>query len=418
MLAFQTSLFLPTLTGRSSSSSSRNERSVNGLQLNKHQHGRFCFSPLPFIVTTHQRRSDSHGYHTTLPYSTTALLRHSASVTASPRAAEASAGPLLPPPYRHFLHVDDLSTDEILVVLREAQRLKASNALNDPSFHPLLGKAMSMVFAKPSARTRVSFETAMYKSGGHALCLGPEVGVNTRERAKDIARVLSGMTDMIMARLFGHDDLIELAEYASVPVINGLTDYNHPCQIMADALTMMEHYTPSSSSGSTPLDGVKVVYVGDGNNIVHSWLELAARIPELQFTCCCPKGYEPDMQLFERVKSEWNDNVALSHDPMTAVQGAHFVYTDVWASMGQKEEVDQRVRDFAGFQVNEQLMANTKASGNENGAKFLHCLPAERGRECTDEVVEAEYSLVFEQAENRMHAQLGIMLHCMGVLQV
>lgn len=274
-----------------------------------------------------------------------------------------------------------------------------------------------MVFAKPSARTRVSFETAMYKSGGHALCLGPEVGVNTRERAKDIARVLSGMTDIIMARLFGHDDLIELAEHASVPVINGLTDYNHPCQIMADALTIMEHYPPPSSDNKTPLDGVKVVYVGDGNNIVHSWLELAARIPGLEFTCCCPKGYEPDMKLFERVRTEWNANVTLSHEPTIAVQGAHFVYTDVWASMGQKEEVDQRVRDFAGFQVNEQLMAHSKTNGNEKGAKLLHCLPAERGRECTDEVLEAEYSVVFEQAENRMHAQLAIMLHCMGLLQ-
>lgn len=258
-----------------------------------------------------------------------------------------------------------------------------------------------MLFAKPSARTRVSFETAMFKTGGHALCLGPEVGVGTREVAKDVSRVLSGMTDMIMARLFKHDDIVELASYATVPVINGLTDYNHPCQIVADALTILE------CRGS--IEGAKVVYVGDGNNIVHSWLELAAITP-ISFTCSCPSGYTPDAELVKKAKASGLSDIVISHEPMSDVRGADFVYSDVWASMGQKEEIAERERAFKDFQVNAEMM---KAAGD--GCKFLHCLPAERGRECTDEVMEAPSSVVFQQAENRMHAQIAVMLKCMGV---
>lgn len=322
------------------------------------------------------------------------------SMTAPERAAVASKGPCLASPYRHFLHVDDLSSSELMEVLDTAQKIKSRDLLNDTSYKPLDGKAMAMLFAKPSSRTRVSFETAMYKAGGHALCLGPEVGVNTREAAKDVSRVLSGMTDMIMARLFAHEDIVELAEKASVPVINGLTDYNHPCQIVADALTIAE------CRGS--VEGAKVVYIGDGNNIVHSWLELAARIG-FDFTCCCPEGYLPDMKLFEKVKAAGVSNVKIDHEPMEAVKDADFVYTDVWASMGQKEEIEERERAFKGFQVTSDLMKLT------NNGKLLHCLPAERGRECTDEVLESENSVVFQQAENRMHAQIAIMLKCMGV---
>ncbi|KAI0565673.1 Aspartate/ornithine carbamoyltransferase [Gracilaria domingensis] len=306
----------------------------------------------------------------------------------------------LPTTQSHFLHVDDFSAQQLRDVLRIADELKKRDSLNDPDFLPLKKKAMSMVFAKPSARTRVSFETAVFKSGGHALCLGPEVGVNTREAAKDVSRVLSGMTDIIMARLFAHNDILEMAEYASVPVINGLTDYNHPCQIVADALTILE------SRGS--IDGAHVVYVGDGNNIVHSWFELAALLP-IRFTCACPKGYLPNMQLFEKVQNMGISEVSISHDPQEAVRNADFVYTDVWASMGQKEEAIERVKTFKDFQITGEMMKQT------NGGKFLHCLPAERGRECTDEVMEADYSIVFQQAENRMHAQLAIILACMGI---
>eukprot|EP00171_Calliarthron_tuberculosum_P020107 IDg20107t1 len=198
---------------------------------------------------------------------------------------------VLPEGQSHFLHVDDWSSDQLRAVLHSAQDIKKK--MNDPTYQPLFGKAMSMVFAKPSARTRVSFETGMFKLGGHALCLGPEVGVGTREAPRDVARVLAGMTDVVMARLYAHGDLIEIAAHSRVPVINGLTDYNHPCQIVADALTVIE------TRGE--LDGAKVVYVGDGNNIVHSWLELAARLP-LHFVCCCPTGFEPDAHAVARAR--------------------------------------------------------------------------------------------------------------------
>lgn len=298
------------------------------------------------------------------------------------------------------MHVDDLSYPEFSSILKAARVIKDQDLLNNPGYRPLLNKAMSMVFAKPSVRTRVSFETAMFKMGGHALVLGPEVGVNTREAAVDVARVLSGMTDVIMARLFGHTDLAQLAEMATVPVINGLTDYNHPCQIVADALTIVE------TRGK--LEGAKVVYVGDGNNIVHSWLELAAIAP-IDFTCCCPEGFLPDMGLVERVRELGKSDVRISHVPMEAVKGADYIYADVWASMGQKEEIAERERKFKDFQITGELM---KATGVDT--KFLHCLPAERGRECTNEVMEAPYSVVFQQAENRMHAQVAIILACMG----
>lgn len=323
------------------------------------------------------------------------------SLTAPKPAADAAKGPCLPPGQMHFLHVDDLSYPQFSAIVEAAKLIKDKDLLNDPSYHPLLNKAMSMVFAKPSARTRVSFETAMFKMGGHALVLGPEVGVNTREAAVDVARVLSGMTDVIMARLFAHTDLVQLAEKASVPVINGLTDYNHPCQIVADALTIVE------TRGK--LEGAKVVYVGDGNNIVHSWLELAAIAP-IDFTCCCPEGFLPDMELVGRARKLGQSDVKISHVPKEAVKGADYIYSDVWASMGQKEEIAERERKFKDFQVNGELM---KATGIDT--KFLHCLPAERGRECTDEVMEAPYSVVFQQAENRMHAQVAVILACMGV---
>lgn len=322
------------------------------------------------------------------------------SLTAAKQAADAAKGPALPENQSHFLHVDDLSYPQLSSILSVAKRIKDEDLLNNHQYAPMKTQAMAMVFAKPSSRTRVSFETAMFKMGGHALVLGPEVGVNTREAAGDVARVLSGMTDMIMARLFEHTDLVQLAEKATVPVINGLTDYNHPCQIVADALTVVE------TRGK--LEGAKIVYVGDGNNIVHSWLELAAIAP-IDFTCCCPEGFLPDMRLVERVRELGKSDVKISHVPMEAVKGADFIYTDVWASMGQKEEIAERERKFKDFQVTGELM---KATGVDT--KFLHCLPAERGRECTDEVMEAPYSIVFQQAENRMHAQVAIILNCIG----
>lgn len=289
-------------------------------------------------------------------------------------------------------------------MLRRASEVKTVLKSGDSSdYKPLDGKTMAMIFTKPSMRTRVSFETGFYKLGGHAIYLGPDtIEFGKREATKDIARVLSRYNDVIMARLFAHSDLLELAEYSSSPVINGLTDYNHPCQIMADALTMQEVLGK--------VEGTKVVYVGDGNNITHSWLRLAA-VLNFEFVCACPEGFDPDAATVERAQNgPAGSKVSVTHDVMDAVKGADVVYTDVWASMGQKEEADARKKAFAEFCVDEAMMAQ---AGSQ--AIFLHCLPAERGIETVDAVVEAPYSHVFQQAENRMHAQNAVMLHCMGM---
>jgi len=252
-------------------------------------------------------------------------------------------------------------------------------------------------------RTRISFETGFYRLGGHAIYLGPDtIEFGKREATKDIARVICRYNDVIMARLFAHEDLLELAEYSSSPVINGLTDYNHPCQIMADALTINEEL------GS--IEGKKVVYVGDGNNIVHSWVRLAARLP-FEFVCACPRGFEPDEATTAMANAAGVGTAAVSNDVWDAVKGADVVYTDVWASMGQKEEAEKRKRVFKDFQVNDAMMQHAGPQ-----AIFMHCLPAERGIETVDSVVEAPYSKVFQEAENRMHAQNAVMLHCLDVL--
>eukprot|EP00850_Spirogloea_muscicola_P017350 SM000148S01027 [mRNA] locus=s148:177875:182261:- [translate_table: standard] len=308
-------------------------------------------------------------------------------------AAGAGGGPT------HFLHIDDFDKAAVLGMLDTAQRVKATVKAGDRSFQPFAGKSMAMIFTKPSLRTRLSFETGFFLLGGHAVYLGPDdIQLGKREETRDIARVLSGYNDMIMARLFAHQDLLDLAKYASIPVINGLTDYNHPCQIMADALTIIEHLGK--------LEGIKVVYVGDGNNIVHSWLRLAMVVP-FHFVCACPKGFEPDAATVEAVRTSGAGTVEISNDPLDAVRGADVVYSDVWASMGQKEEASKRMQLFQGFQVNEGMM---EQAGKQ--AVFMHCLPAERGTEVTDGVIEAPYSIVFQQAENRMHAQNAVMLHC------
>jgi ornithine carbamoyltransferase len=248
----------------------------------------------------------------------------------------------------------------------------------------------------PSTRTQ-----GFFKLGGHALYLGPnDIQLGKREPTQDIARVLSRYNDMIMARLFAHQDIIDLAEHSTSPVVNGLTDYNHPAQIMADIMTVREHLGR--------YEDVKIVYVGDGNNIVHSWLRLAARL-RMEFVCACPEGFDPDPATLARARAAGLSTITVSHDPYDAVRGADVVYTDVWASMGQKEEAEARRKAFQGFQVNEAMMA---AAGPQ--ARFMHCLPAERGVECTGGVVESAASIVFDQAENRMHAQNGVMLHCMG----
>ncbi|CAI0436100.1 unnamed protein product [Linum tenue] len=324
----------------------------------------------------------------------------SSSVTSSPPAPAFGKEK---PQWNDFLHIDDFDKATIMKMLDRAAEVKALLKSGERVYLPFKGKTMAMIFAKPSMRTRVSFETGFFLLGGHAIYLGPDdIQMGKREETRDVARVLSRYNDVIMARVFAHQDILDLAKYSSVPVINGLTDYNHPCQIMADALTMIEHVGQTCHK-------LQVVYVGDGNNIVHSWLLLASVVP-FHFVCACPKGFEPDQKTVEKARRAGISKIEITNDPKEAVRGADVVYSDVWASMGQKEEAAHRRQVFQGFQVDEQLM---KLAGPR--AYFMHCLPAERGVEVTDAVIEAPNSIVFAQAENRMHAQNAIMLHALGL---
>ncbi len=301
---------------------------------------------------------------------------------------------------RDFIHITDFTADEIWETFDIAKTVKEKFKHRE-DYKPFKNHSMAMVFQKPSARTRVSFETGFFRLGGHALYLGPsDISIGKREAVKDIARVLSRYNDVIMARLFDHEHITELAEFAKVPVINGLTDYNHPCQIMADMFTILEH--------RKNLDHLKIVYVGDGNNIVNSWLRLAQVLP-FHFVCACPKGYTPDVKTLNRTQDLGLSRVEISHEPLVAVKNADVVYTDVWASMGQKDEAEERRERFQGFQVNSKLMA---ATGKD--AYFMHCLPAERGVETTDAVLESKNAIIFDEAENRMHVQNAILLKITG----
>ena len=301
---------------------------------------------------------------------------------------------------RDFLHITDFTSAEVMETLELARVVKAKLKSGE-DFKPFKDLSMAMIFTKPSARTRISFETGFYRLGGHAVYLGPsDIDIGKREAVKDIARVISRYNDIIMARLFDHAHILELAEYADVPVINALTDYNHPCQIMADILTILEH--------RGHLEDLKVVYIGDGNNIVNSWLRLSQRIP-FHFVCACPEKYTPDPATVKAARDTGLSIIDIRHDPLAAAKDADVIYTDVWASMGQKHEKEERMKHFQGFQVNETVMA----AAREN-ALFLHCLPAERGLEVTDGVIEGKGSVVFDEAENRMHVQNALMLKITG----
>ncbi len=298
---------------------------------------------------------------------------------------------------KHFLHISDYSDSELWEILNLAKDLK-EKFHKKQDYSPFNNRSLAMIFAKPSARTRVSFETGFEWMGGHALFLGPnDIGIGKREAIKDISRLFSRYNDIMMARLFDHAHILELAEYSTIPVINGLTDYNHPCQIMTDIFTVWEHLGA--------IDNPKIVYMGDGNNIVHSWLHLAMRLP-INFVCCCPEGYRPDQDTLDKAIDAGISKINISHNPAEAIANADIVYTDVWASMGQKDEAIEREKIFSNFQVNESLIEN---SGKNT--LFMHCLPAERDREVTDGVMEADYSIVFDQAENRMHIQNAIMVY-------
>ncbi len=300
----------------------------------------------------------------------------------------------------NFISIYDLSADEINETLDLAIEIKAKLKAGE-NYKPLEGKTLSMIFAKPSARTRISFETGIKKLGGYALYLSPDdISMGKREAVKDIARVISRFNEGIMARLFSHDHMLELAEFASIPVINGLTDYNHPCQIMGDILTVKEH--------RGDLKDLKIAFIGDGNNVANSWVNLAAKIP-MHFVLAGPEGFGSDPETWSRSEEAGLSTLEITHDPAEAVKDADVVYTDVWASMGQESESADRAEKFQPFQLNSQLMSNAKES-----TLVMHCLPAHRGDEITDEVMDGANSIVFDQAENRMHAQNAIMVQLMS----
>ena len=300
---------------------------------------------------------------------------------------------------KDFLSIADYSKAELESIFELTKELKEKTKRRE-QHHLCAGKSMAMIFAKPSARTRISFETGMYQLGGYALYLSPnDIGIGERESVKDIARVISRYNDVIMARLFDHAHILELAEYASVPVINGLTDYNHPCQIMADIYTVYEH--------KAQYEDLKIVYLGDGNNVANSWINLAAKL-SLHLVICSPSGYEPDIQTLRYAREQNESKIEVLKDPVLAVKDADIVYTDVWASMGQEAETADRKQIFKEYQLNAELMKHAKSD-----ASVMHCLPAHRGDEISDEVLDGPQSIVFDEAENRMHVQKAITVKLM-----
>jgi len=298
-------------------------------------------------------------------------------------------------PKRDFLAIPDLSKEEIGALFDLAALMKRGAYAE----RPLAGKTLGMIFTKSSTRTRVSFEVGAFHLGGHALFLSSrDIQIGRGEPIKDTARVLSRYVDGIMIRTFAHADVEELATYASIPVINGLTDLLHPCQVLTDLFTMREHVGG--------WDGKVVAWIGDGNNMANSWLNAAA-VLGFELRLACPEGYEPNHDIFDFAKA--HTKVSITEDIEAAVRGAHVVNTDVWASMGQEEEQQQRALAFQGYQVSTDLM---KLAARD--AIFLHCLPAHRGEEVTEEVFEGPRSRVFDQAENRLHVQKAIMATLMG----
>lgn len=299
---------------------------------------------------------------------------------------------------KSFLSIHDFTTEQIMRVMDLAALLKAEQKAGVP--HPILkGKTLGMIFLKPSTRTRISFEVAIWQLGGYGLFLSAnDLQLKRGETIADTARVLSRYLDGIMIRTFAHSDVIELAREGSIPIINGLTDLLHPCQVMADLLTGIEKFGD--------LAGRKLAYIGDGNNMVHSLMYGGAKVG-MHVTCACPAGYEPDPEVVAAARADGAATGAkmdIVRDPKEAVRGADILYTDVWASMGQEAEYEKRVRDFKGYQINAELvsMANPDCI-------VMHCLPAHRGDEITDDAADGPHSVLWDEAENRLHAQKAIL---------
>lgn len=297
--------------------------------------------------------------------------------------------------HRDFLAIPDYSREELLALFDLAERMRSGEYTDKP----LAGKSLAMIFMKASTRTRVSFEVGAWQLGGHALFLSPrDVQLGRGEPVADTARVLSRYVDGIMIRTFAHAEVEELAQYADVPVINGLTDLLHPCQILADILTIRQYLGT--------IDGRKVAWVGDGNNMANSWINAAYRLG-FDLTLACPEGYEPDAAILKRAQSV--AKVRVVRDPAEAVEGADVVNTDVWASMGQEQEQAVREKAFKGYIVDEALMSRA-----QQDAIFLHCLPAHRGEEVSAAVIDGPQSVVWDEAENRLHVQKAIMANTIG----
>ncbi|RLT45114.1 MAG: ornithine carbamoyltransferase [Chloroflexi bacterium] len=302
------------------------------------------------------------------------------------------------PAINHFLDLADLSSAQFWGLLRLAKRLKDERAERGANLPLLAGKSLALLFQKPSLRTRVSFEMGMQHLGGYAFYLSPaEVGLGTRESAADVARVLSGYVDGIMARVFGHQDVVELARWGSVPVINGLSDFSHPCQALTDIFTAWEVLGD--------LEDRTIAYVGDGANNVATSLMMAAGKVGMNVRIISPVGYMPDPAVVESSGAE----VSVTDD-LDGVEGVDLLYTDVWTSMGQEAEREERLVVFPPYQINEALV---KRTGNAR-TLVMHCLPAHRGEEITDAVADGPASLLFPQAHNRLHAQKAILAHLLG----
>lgn len=297
--------------------------------------------------------------------------------------------------HRDFLSIPDFSAAELHALFDLAESMRSGRY----DRRPLAGKSLAMIFMKSSTRTRVSFEVGTWQLGGHALFLSPrDVQLGRGEPIADTARVLSRYVDGIMIRTFAHAEVEELARHADVPIINGLTDLLHPCQILADLLTVRQHLGGWERKS--------IAWIGDGNNMANSWINAAYRLG-FELRLACPEGYDPDAAILARAQQ--TAKVTVFRDPAEAIDGAHVVNTDVWASMGQEEEQAQRERAFAGYQVNRELMAHA-----DGDAIFLHCLPAHRGEEVAADVIDGPQSRVWDEAENRLHVQKAIMAVLMG----
>ena len=300
---------------------------------------------------------------------------------------------------QHFLSISDFSADELWQILHKAKALKDELKEQGRNQPILQGKILGMIFQKPSLRTRVSFEVGMLHLGGEALYLSPnEIGLGGRESVPDVARVMSGYVDGIMARVFSHEHILQLAEYSQVPVINGLSDYNHPCQALTDVFTVWEHFEQ--------IEDIQMTYVGDGNNMATSLVMILAKLGG-HITVATPKGYELPAHILgeaQDIAEETHSRIVVTTDPVEAVNEADVIYTDVWTSMGQEAEAAERLSAFPPYQVNQTLMSQARPD-----AMVMHCLPAHRGEEITDEVADGPQSLLFDQAENRLHAQKGIL---------